>query len=384
MTGTGRTACLAWPLVGAALLAVAACTPGEFGFGWSAKDDTAASAPPPAEERPAAAPAFVTVPKPAPPAPVEYPPPPVPRFKPAALIAVVDGDTVIGIARRYRVAARTIIALNELDPPYWLLTGQRLRLPEETLDIALRSEAPEDDVAWVEADTPPVETEAPERAVRVAAYSPAAYPATSRTPDRGDRVVVSPPEAEAPDREDGAAAAVQEAGAASRDEDGENALPSPPGAPRMRLARATSKESSRMRYADEDVPLPPSRNTFLWPIEGRVISDFGTKPGGMHNDGINIAVPVGSDVRAAKGGVVAYAGNELRGYGNLVLIRHEDGWMTAYAHNDSLLVAKGDAVRRGQIISRSGESGRVSRPQAHFEIRRNGEPQDPLRLLTRK
>ena len=177
----------------------------------------------------------------------------------------------------------------------------------------------------------------------------------------------------------------QEAGAASRDEDGEDALPSPPGAPRMRLARATSKQSSRMlRYAEEDVPLPPSRNTFLWPIEGRVISDFGTKPGGMHNDGINIAVPVGSDVRAAKGGVVAYAGNELRGYGNLVLIRHEDGWMTAYAHNDSLLVAKGDVVRRGQTISRSGESGRVSRPQAHFEIRRNGEPQDPLRLLTRK
>ena len=383
MTGTGRTACLAWPLTGAALLAVAACTPGEFGINWSTKDDAVASAPPPAEERPAAAPAFVTAPAPAPaqPAPVEYPPPPVPRFKPAALIAVVDGDTVIGIAHRYGVAARTIIALNELDPPYWLRTGQRLRLPEEAFDIALRSEPPEDDVAWAEADTPPAETEAPERAVRVAAYSPA----ETGAPDRGDRAMVSQPEAEEPDREDGAtAASFPETGAASRDEDGEHAVPSPPGAPRMRLARATPEQSSRLRYADEDVPLPPSRNTFLWPIEGRVISDFGSKPGGMHNDGINIAVPVGSEVRAAKGGVVAYAGNELRGYGNLVLIRHEDGWMTAYAHNDSLLVAKGDVVRRGQIISRSGESGRVSRPQAHFEIRRNGEPQDPLRLLTRK
>jgi len=79
-------------------------------------------------------------------------------------------------------------------------------------------------------------------------------------------------------------------------------------------------------------------------------------------------------VRASQNGVVAYAGNELRGYGNLVLIRHDGGWMTAYAHNDSLLVGKGDVVRRGQVISHSGRSGGVSRPQAHFEIRRDGEP----------
>ena len=123
---------------------------------------------------------------------------------------------------------------------------------------------------------------------------------------------------------------------------------------------------------------------FLWPIEGPLLSRFGPKPGGRHNDGINIAAPVGSAVRAARDGVVAYAGNEIGGYGNLVLIRHRDGWMTAYAHNESLLVRKGEAVRRGQVISRSGNSGRVSRPQAHFEIRRHGEPQDPLRLLSRE
>ena len=123
---------------------------------------------------------------------------------------------------------------------------------------------------------------------------------------------------------------------------------------------------------------------FLWPVEGPLLSRFGAKPDGRHNDGINIAVPVGSAVRAAQDGVVAYAGNEIGGYGNLVLIRHRGGWMTAYAHNDSLLVRKGDAVRRGQVISRSGKSGRVSRPQAHFEIRRHGEPRDPLRLLSRE
>ena len=134
--------------------------------------------------------------------------------------------------------------------------------------------------------------------------------------------------------------------------------------------------------------LPPDSaragERFLWPVEGPLLSRFGAKPDGRHNDGINVAVPVGSAVRAAQDGVVAYAGNEIGGYGNLVLIRHRGGWMTAYAHNDSLLVRKGDAVRRGQVISRSGKSGRVSRPQAHFEIRRHGEPQDPLRLLSRE
>ena len=172
----------------------------------------------------------------------------------------------------------------------------------------------------------------------------------------------------------------------------EPAPPEPPDSPGPRAARAEPEATpprptlyalARQSNA-EAVPLPPTRNTFLWPLDGRVISGFGAKPGGKHNDGINIAVPVGSAVRASQGGVVAYAGNELRGYGNLVLIRHDGGWMTAYAHNDSLLVGKGDVVRRGQVISRSGRSGGVSRPQAHFEIRRDGEPQDPLRLLSRK
>ena len=170
------------------------------------------------------------------------------------------------------------------------------------------------------------------------------------------------------------------------------AAPEPLRTPGPRLARAEPEATpprptlyalARQTQSD-NVPLPPTRNTFLWPVEGRVISGFGAKPGGKHNDGINIAAPVGSAIRASQSGVVAYAGNELRGYGNLVLIRHNDGWMTAYAHNDSLLVGKGDVVRRGQVISHSGRSGGVSNPQAHFEIRRDGEPQDPLRLLTRK
>ena len=128
-------------------------------------------------------------------------------------------------------------------------------------------------------------------------------------------------------------------------------------------------------------PAPRAGATFLWPANGKIISRFGSKPGGLHNDGINIEAPVGTSVVAAENGVVAYAGNELRGFGNLLLIRHADGWITAYAHNDKLLVKRGDSVKRGQVIARVGSTGNVSSPQLHFEIRKGTEPVDPLKYL---
>jgi murein DD-endopeptidase MepM/ murein hydrolase activator NlpD len=112
-----------------------------------------------------------------------------------------------------------------------------------------------------------------------------------------------------------------------------------------------------------------------------VISGYGSKPNGKHNDGINIAVPQGTSVKAAENGVVAYAGSELKGYGNLVLIRHSDDWVSAYAHNEELLVKRGDKVRRGQIIAKAGQSGTVSKPQVHFELRKGSRPMNPMKHL---
>jgi murein DD-endopeptidase MepM/ murein hydrolase activator NlpD len=120
---------------------------------------------------------------------------------------------------------------------------------------------------------------------------------------------------------------------------------------------------------------------FRWPVRGRVISGFGPKPNGNTNDGINLSVPEGTPIQAAADGVVAYAGNELKGYGNLVLIRHANGWVTAYAHNSQLLVKRGEEVRRGQVIAKAGKSGNVSSPQLHFEVRRGATPVDPLEHL---
>ena len=128
-------------------------------------------------------------------------------------------------------------------------------------------------------------------------------------------------------------------------------------------------------------PVGRASGKFLWPVNGKVVLPFGAKDGGTHNDGINIAAPLGTPVRAADSGVVVYAGNELRGFGNLLLVRHADGWVSAYAHCDALLVKRGDQVKRGQVIGRVGQSGNVTAPQLHFELRRGAEAVDPLSEL---
>ena len=116
---------------------------------------------------------------------------------------------------------------------------------------------------------------------------------------------------------------------------------------------------------------------FRWPARGRIIQGF--KSGG--NDGINIAVPEGTSVRAAEDGKVAYAGSALKGYGNLVLIRHPNGFVSAYANNGELNVKNGDTVKRGQVIAKSGQTGDVSSPQLHFELRKGSTPVDPTNYL---
>jgi murein DD-endopeptidase MepM/ murein hydrolase activator NlpD len=121
--------------------------------------------------------------------------------------------------------------------------------------------------------------------------------------------------------------------------------------------------------------------TFVWPVIGPVISDFGTSAGGQRNDGINIATPYGTPIRASAAGTISYAGNELRGYGNLILIKHDDGYVTAYAHAERILVARGDTVAKGQVIAYAGDTGDVTSPQLHFEIRRGVQPVNPRTLL---
>jgi murein DD-endopeptidase MepM/ murein hydrolase activator NlpD len=141
---------------------------------------------------------------------------------------------------------------------------------------------------------------------------------------------------------------------------------------------APQTQKATYTAAEPAAPVASGGTDFRWPVRGRVISGFGAKPNGQTNDGVNISVPEGTEIKAAEGGVVAYAGNELKGFGNLVLIRHAGEWVTAYAHASEIMVKRGDVVRRGQTIARSGKSGSVTTPQLHFEVRRGASPVDPM------
>jgi murein DD-endopeptidase MepM/ murein hydrolase activator NlpD len=124
-----------------------------------------------------------------------------------------------------------------------------------------------------------------------------------------------------------------------------------------------------------------SSTGFRWPVKGKIVGKFGPRTDGSHNDGIDIAVPLGTEVAAAEDGVIAYAGNELKGYGNLILIRHDDNWVSAYAHNEQMLVKRGDKVKRGQVIAKAGKSGNIEQPIVHFELRQGSKPVDPTKHL---
>jgi murein DD-endopeptidase MepM/ murein hydrolase activator NlpD len=146
-------------------------------------------------------------------------------------------------------------------------------------------------------------------------------------------------------------------------------------APERKVDKTTT--TAAIAPAAEEKPSDAAHPEFRWPARGRIIQGFAN--GG--NDGINISVPAGTQVKAAESGVVAYAGSELKGYGNLVLIRHPNGFVTAYAHNGDIAVKRGDQVTRGQTIAKSGQSGNVSSPQLHFELRKGSTPVDPTNYL---
>lgn len=151
----------------------------------------------------------------------------------------------------------------------------------------------------------------------------------------------------------------------------------PAAAPAPAAPKVTAEAAPAANYAAAGAPATADGGgpAFRWPLRGRVISGF------PKNDGLDLAVPEGTAVHAAEDGVVAYAGNELKGYGNLILIRHSNGYVTAYAHASELMVKRNDPVRRGQVIAKSGQTGSVSSPQLHFEIRKGSTPVDPMQFL---
>lgn len=263
-------------------------------------------------------------------------------------IVVRQGETLDTIAGRYNVPADALLRVNGLSSASEVQAGRALVIPvynavgAQTASAAGVTPLPVQSAA---APIPPRAPSARPTAPTQTASIPAAAPIPPAAPAR--QAAIATPAVPQP-------APVQQAAPAQ---------PAPaPSAP-TQVAR---------------LPDPASNLDFRWPARGRVIAGFGT----AGNEGINIALPEGTPVRAAEGGTVAYAGEELRGYGKLVLVRHADGYVSAYAHNSQLLVGRGDEVRRGQVIAHSGRTGNVTSPQLHFEIRKGADPVDPMPYLT--
>jgi murein DD-endopeptidase MepM/ murein hydrolase activator NlpD len=250
-------------------------------------------------------------------------PPSTPQTRPLEGVQIVvrPGQSVGGLAEQYHVTRRDLIAANHLEPPYGIEIGQHLVIPGGTARPEVAT-----------AGAPPERRDA-ERAM------PKIIPLDAAVPPKS-----APPPATATDRIELSAAAAPRQIAATR-------------------------------------PEAALHGALLWPVHGRILAGYGAAPSGRRNDGINIAAPLGAPIRAVGGGVVAYVGNQLRGYGNLVLIKHPDGFISAYAHCETLLVRKGEQVARGQVIAKVGATGGVAEPQLHFELRRGEEAVDPRQFL---
>ncbi|MDF2096379.1 LysM peptidoglycan-binding domain-containing M23 family metallopeptidase [Aquibaculum arenosum] len=305
---------------------------------------------------------------------------------------VVAGDTLFSIAQRYDVPLAAMIDANNLTPPFDLRVGQRLAIPSvqvhevrrgETLQaIAGQYETTPEQLAEANRLEPPYSLWTGQRLVLLGGAASESRgevdvtlaEAAAATSPAGQDQTQTPAEEAPPEQ-----SAVQDEQDAPPPEPAESSdTASPPAAAEEEEAAVASATAT-----PEQVSAPPPRSggRFLWPLEGEMIARYGPQGDGRHNDGINIAAERGTEVRAAENGVVAYAGNELRGFGNLLLIKHSDEWITAYAHNDRLLVSAGDTVSRGQVISQVGSSGSVGQPQLHFEIRKGTRAIDPLPLL---
>ncbi len=279
---------------------------------------------------------------------------------------VIAGDTLYSISNSYRLPMRDIVMLNRLRAPFKLQEGQRLRLPPpreykvqsgDTLyGVSRMFDVNSSEIARLNNIRSPYVVRVGQ-VLRLPSYANSANKiAVHKKPIR----------------------IVSSSTSSVVDKDG---VPIPKSKPsKSSPNQYKSPKSINISKVKRRAPKRAS-SKFMRPVRGKVLSNYGAKKSGLHNDGINIAAPRGAPVKAAENGVVVYAGNALKGSGNLILVRHEKQWMTAYAHLDSMSVKKGQIVKRGVQIGKVGSTGSVSFPQLHFEVRRGTSAMNPLKYM---
>lgn len=321
-------------------------------------------------------------------------------------VQVRQGDSLNSIARRYGVPVQALASVNEIDNPNQVRPGQSIVIPTyvysernglasategENGNVKLPKASRNETIVTGSVSTNPGTTPRPERkpfkqptftqisasetvveevdVIRVSALP-------KRKPASFERPVTTASISTTPKKQVTATPAVATQTAPVQ----KASLPQPALTQEPRPTEPIKTPTVSSLKQDADV----STEKFRWPVRGRIISDFGSKPGGGKNEGVNLAVPEGTPVKAADDGTVIYSGNELKGYGNLVLVRHSEGWVSAYAHNSELKVKRGDKIRRGDVVGLAGATGSVSQPQVHFELRKGNKPVDPLKHLPQR
>jgi murein DD-endopeptidase MepM/ murein hydrolase activator NlpD len=290
-------------------------------------------------------------------------------------VMVRGGDTLSEVAERYRLNIRDIIDLNGLVPPYHLRQDQRLLLPppaehkvgrnDTLLRLSRMYDVSISEMVRLNGLNEPYRLQAGQ---------------VLKLPSR-----LSRPEDRAQERREEIVSRVAEASQAASPQP----VSAKTGEPRSLTKAVTGKgpETAAAKPALPKwremslAPLNGVRGDFTWPVRGKVISKYGPKPGGLFNDGINISAAKGTPVTAAAAGTVVYVGSDLRSYGNMVLVRHPGGFVTAYSHLGESVVTRGGAVAKGQKIGTVGSTGTVGEPQLHFEIRKGSQTYDPARFL---
>jgi murein DD-endopeptidase MepM/ murein hydrolase activator NlpD len=283
---------------------------------------------------------------------------------PGQTITIEGSKNIYGVAQQYNVSMRDLIVLNNIQPPFALHNGQKLVLP-----------------------APPGTQPAMNGGESTLAGQPIAEVPSSEATPQGPAGATEVQTEELPPLPAGQAAPQTQytntpkpASSSARPAAEALTTPSPPQSVQS-TAGVTNEEVASINPSEATPPEDAPPMSFVWPVQGPVLSGFGPKGEGLNNDGVNIGAPKGAPVVAAAPGIVVYAGNEMKGFGNLVLIRHQGGWVTAYAHLDRVLVSKNAVVAQGDELGTVGKTGNVDKPQLHFETRYEGKPVDPAGVV---
>ena len=270
---------------------------------------------------------------------------------PVKTIKVEKGDTLYSLSRTYAVPVNDLAVMNNLSAPFALRVGDSLRVPDLAERVPVKKDV-----------TPKVEPVKVQPKTNVKKETKSQVKTENKT--KSESKTQTKPAQKTTEKTNQKKVAET----------------------KKKLDKKTTEkkvETKKVAPAKTETPKIAARSSskFSWPVRGKILSNFGAKDGGLYNDGINISAAFDSTVAAAENGVVAYAGNEVRGMGNLIIIQHSDGWMTVYAHLNSMSVRRGARVSVGQKIGTVGQTGKVSVPQLHFEIRNGTKAHNPINYL---